>query len=132
MHRDTYDLKPGPEETATKISVRALNLNSVVRNILNGIPESRVADILVACYLCEPVSPTRPADRMKDDILTLEGDLAVLELRGWGGDTEDLARPLFEQLARASTEFYQSAEGQQRLNRILSHALRSLGWHPPH
>ncbi|MCB1139176.1 MAG: hypothetical protein KDK23_10495 [Leptospiraceae bacterium] len=128
MHRDTYELKPGPGETATRISVRALNLNSVVRNILQSIPESRVADILVACYLCEPVSPARPTNRIKDDILTLEGDLAVLELRGWGGDTEDLAKPLFEQLARASSDFYQSMEGQQRLNRILNLALISLGW----
>lgn len=126
----SYELRVAPDEKAVQISFRRMNLSSLVLAILYSIPPDRVAHIVAACYLTEPDRLPDTEEEIMEDILTIEGDLAGLEVRGrWGADTEDLMKSFYSRLAQASTEFYDTVEGQVRLRRIMDLTLEALDPH---
>ncbi|HBS05677.1 MAG TPA: hypothetical protein DEA96_11975 [Leptospiraceae bacterium] len=127
MAREVYELKTCPEDKAVALSVVRLNMESILEELLRQIPIKHVASFLAKCYKTEPESiPDAPEKRM-DQILLVEGDFAGLLIRNrWAGDDESTIKPLMNSLARASTEFYDTLEGQVRLEKIRLMTLRLL------
>ncbi len=131
MKKEVYELKTCPEDTAVSLGVVRLNTLTMVQDLINRIPMQHVAEFLATCYSAEPGSFTDSPEQMNDHILTVEGDFAGLLIRNrWAGDDELQIKPLLSALATASTDFYDTLQGQVRLEKIRLMTLELLSMNP--
>ena len=129
MEKEVYELHV-EQCPSVQISVVRLNMLSVVQQILSRIPAYNTAEFLAACYRMEPEGLPDSAQELRDHILIVEGDMAGLEIRNrWGGDDPTLVEPFLKSLAAASTEFYETVEGELRLQKIQG-ILKELMFNP--
>ena len=127
MRKERYELQPAADETAVSIRIVQLDIQKIVRNLIRDIPPGRIAQFLVNLGRAQPTNFPPESHTLDDLILLVEGDMAGLLIRNrWGGDDESQIEPLLKALARASTGFYDTLEGQVRLQKIRSITLELL------
>ncbi|MCB1167729.1 MAG: hypothetical protein KDK33_16345 [Leptospiraceae bacterium] len=122
MKSEIFELRLEKSQLPVTLSVVRLDMHSILLELLDRIPRSYVAQCVRATFTEGP--GPRNEEELEDRILMVEGDLAGLALRSrFGGDGPRSLSDFVKELARESQDFYQTVEGQVRLDRIKAEVL---------